>query len=252
VIRVGRPVVKNVAGYDLPKIFVGSRGTLGLIVDVTLKIMPLPRARRTLTIACDDPGHLGGLARGLDYAAKVLPLALVASAIVLVKNENGFLFAYTAEGLAEDVEAELEEVQRALQSAGATMNEVEMPTGTDLWSGLLRNATESELVVRVAVAPKDLADFARSNEALFAAGKFLVDVANGFIYAVMRLDLVARSREWVELLRRAAQNREGYAVVMRAPNAAGDHIDWWGHRPELYDLMQKIKARWDPAGILDS
>ncbi len=43
VIRAGRPVVKNVAGYDLPKLFVGSYGTLGLLTDVSLKLAPLPR-----------------------------------------------------------------------------------------------------------------------------------------------------------------------------------------------------------------
>lgn len=42
--RIGRPVVKNVAGYDLPKLYVGSHGTLGLLCDVTLKLTPLPRA----------------------------------------------------------------------------------------------------------------------------------------------------------------------------------------------------------------
>ena len=54
VIRAGRPVVKNVAGYDLPKVFVGSQGTLGLLCDVTLKLSPLPRQRRTVTVRVKD------------------------------------------------------------------------------------------------------------------------------------------------------------------------------------------------------
>ncbi|MCP6756844.1 hypothetical protein NL533_34980, partial [Klebsiella pneumoniae] len=47
VIHAGRPVVKNVAGYDLTKLFVGSHGTLGLIGEITFKIAPLPRTVAT-------------------------------------------------------------------------------------------------------------------------------------------------------------------------------------------------------------
>src|SRR5207248_5683782 len=53
VIRTGRPVIKNVAGYDLTKVFIGSYGTLGLLTDITLKIAVPPRAHRTLLIPLD-------------------------------------------------------------------------------------------------------------------------------------------------------------------------------------------------------
>ena len=54
VIRAGRPVVKNVAGYDMPKVFIGAHGTLGLIADVTLKLAPLPRVRASLIAPLEE------------------------------------------------------------------------------------------------------------------------------------------------------------------------------------------------------
>ena len=76
-IRTGRPVVKNVAGYDMTKLFVGSHGTLGLIADVTLKLSPLPRARVTVVAPFDR------LEDGLACGAGLLRICQVASALVL-------------------------------------------------------------------------------------------------------------------------------------------------------------------------
>ncbi len=123
VIRTGRPVIKNVAGYDLTKVFIGSHGTLGLITDVTLKIAVQPRAQRTLLLPLDDLRH------GLAWARKLLPLALIASAIVLCKGctipgmpQSAYILAYTAEGVPEDVQAELDQVRQALRTAGGPEN----------------------------------------------------------------------------------------------------------------------------------
>ena len=73
--------MKNVAGFDLTKLFIGSYGTLGLITDVTLKIVGKPRAQRTLFMPVDD------LRYGLLWARQLLPMSLVASAIVVCDGE---------------------------------------------------------------------------------------------------------------------------------------------------------------------
>ena len=64
--RSGGRVVKNVAGYDLPKLFVGSLGTLGVITEATFRLYPLPRATRTLLVQCGDVETAGGFVRGLQ------------------------------------------------------------------------------------------------------------------------------------------------------------------------------------------
>ena len=176
VIRAGRPVIKNVAGYDLVKVFVGSQGTLGLITDVTLKLTPLPRSRRTLLAPLDDLEH------GLVLAEQARTMALVASAILLCKDcdipalhapgENSlpvgeglyghppgsYVLAYTAEGLPEDVQAELDQVRQVLRTAAVPAPvEVDEVSGTDIWARSLGNSPGRALQVRVGVPARDLA-----------------------------------------------------------------------------------------------
>jgi len=254
VVRAGRPVVKNVAGYDLPKVFVGSYGTLGVITDVTLKLTPAPRARRTLYVLVSD------VASGLKWAGDVLPFALVASAVVVcagccvpdVAGDAPYMLVYTAEGLPEDVQAELNEVRRILLAAGAPEPiESETPTGTDLWVGLLGSRLEQGLIVRAGVAPKDLTAYVQAQAVALETGAFLADVASGLVYAVATPNSGTEARLWVDALRRPALEIGGYGVVMSAPEALLDRLDLWGYRPETLDLMSRLKARWDPAGVLN-
>ena len=65
VVRGGGKVVKNVAGYDLPKLLVGSYGTLGVVAEATFKLSPLPPVSRTLVASADAPGSLRRLLAGL-------------------------------------------------------------------------------------------------------------------------------------------------------------------------------------------
>ncbi len=253
VIRAGRPVVKNVAGYDLPKVFVGSYGTLGLITDVTLKITPLPRLRRTLLVPVHDLGQ------GLEWAGRVLPLALVASALILTTAQeemaaakSPYVLAYTAEGWPEDVEAELNQVRQALAEAGASsLLEVDAPSGTELWAGLLGKASEEALLVRAGVPPKDLAGYLQDQAGPLADAQFLADVASGLVYASITPASVKEARAWLDGLRQPALAAGGYAVVMHAPDGLDGGLDRWGYEPEGLDVMRRLKTRWDPAGILN-
>lgn len=251
-IQAGRPVVKNVAGYDLPKVFVGSYGTLGLIVDVTFKLIPLPLARRTLLVPVENLHH------GLDWAERLLPFPLVASSFVLSKDVspkgatgNPYQLTYSVDGWPEDVDAELELVRRELLKNGAPAPiEVDAPTGVDLWQEFMR-AGRDDLVVRVAVAPKDVIEYVHEQAAQLENTRFLVDLPSGFVYALAGRVQPSGAAAWLVKLRRAAISRGGYAIAMNVPDEYAPDLDRWGYRPEAMELMQRLKARWDPMDILN-
>ncbi len=245
VIRTGRPIVKNVAGYDLTKAFIGSHGTLGLLTDVTLKLFSQPRTKRTLRIPVENVHTALGLAKAL------LPLALTASAILLCKGyvntnaQSTYSLLYTAEGLSEDVQAELDQVYAVLSSTGVSrVQEVEI-SGTDTWTQML--ATGS--VVRVGVPAKDLAAYIQENAALINEGDFLADMSSGCLYIMKPIGSTNEINTWVTTLRQPAVAYEGYAIAMNLVEGIQD-IDRWGYQPQALDVMKRLKQRWDPANIL--
>lgn len=239
VIRAGRPVVKNVAGYDMPKLFVGSFGTLGLIADVTFKVLPLPRMRTSLVAPVDD------LARGLDWGAQLLRICLTASALLLHRDEEGRAgLVYTAEGFAEDVAAELAQARETLKAHGATgMTLAGAPLGSDLWADWLAEASFADTVVRLGVPPKDLPGIVQAAGPALGPASFIADFASGLLYV--------RNPASLDALRQAARARGGYAIVLSAPPAERRALDPWGHTPDGLGLMRALKARWDPRGLLN-
>ncbi|HLG60692.1 MAG TPA: FAD-linked oxidase C-terminal domain-containing protein [Ktedonosporobacter sp.] len=253
IIRTGRPIVKNVAGYDLTKAFIGSHGTLGLLTDITLKIVTQPRTKRTLLIPVDDMRY------GLVWARQLLPLALTASAIVLSKGysgtgipESSYILVYTAEGLPEDVQAELVQVRQTLQVAGAPEPvESASISGSDIWVETLRSDLGASLQVRVGIPVRELPAYVQDQTQVLNEGNFIADIGNGLVYALKECATVQGAQTWLEKLRRPALAIEGYACIMDAPTLLQGKLDRWGYQPQALDIMRRLKARWDPDGILN-
>ncbi len=248
IIRAGKPVVKNVAGYDLPKLFVGSYGTLGVMTDVTFKIVPFPRARATMVVPVDD------LDRGVKLGMELLRVCLVASSLLLCKGceipgsaasfdsaplRSGYTIVYTVEGVPEDVQAELAQARQVVRAAGLSeIANADLATGTDVWARWINTASQSGTLTRTGVPPKDLPSVLNKIAPALRDARVVVDFAPGLIYA---------HDAPVEPMRRAARAVGGYAIVLRALTPQ----DVWGHTPDGFDLMRALKARWDPRGLLN-
>lgn len=257
VIRTGRPLVKNVAGFDLTKVFVGSYGTLGVLVDVSLKVFSQPRLRRTLLFPVMD------LSTGLRWGQEMVRLALTASAVVLAKGTLGpdelasspYVLAYTAEGIREDVEAELDQVQKALQRCEAPTpltTDTEALTGTELWVRSISTSDAADaFILRIGVPVKELALYLEDHAVLLQEGSYVVDFASGLIYATRRFSTVAAASTWIEALRQAALPLDGYVILVAQPDESQRHIKRWGYRPASLEIMRRLKTQWDPQNILN-
>lgn len=230
-IRAGRPVVKNVAGYDLAKLFVGSWGTLGLLTDVSLKLAPLPRAHASLVVPFDS------LTDGLSCGQRLLRVCLVASALLLCKGcdidgiSAPYALIYTVEGMPEDVTAELQQTRAALAACGAKgVVQVDGLSGSAVWARWLA-AAGSGSTARAGVAAKDLPTLISDLALSLCDASLVADIANGLLYT---------SGVALAPLRKAALGRGGYAVAL-----SGEPGERWGYVPQGLPWMQMLKVRWD-------
>ncbi len=230
--RSGSKVIKNVAGYDLAKLFCGAYGTLGLILSVNLRLHPLAPSTASVIGTSSDPAVLAASGR----AMAALPLELEALDVSW-RAGRGELLAQCA-GAAPEERAE--QIAGAMREAGLTRVEITTEDG-ELWNA--QRAAQRSLdgtLVRIAARPNRLE---RVIEAVRTCGGTLVArVALGASYATLDAEAVTRLRELLP--------DDIRLILLDAPEALRHSLDPWGALPadSSLELMRRVKARFDPAG----
>ncbi|HSF83924.1 MAG TPA: FAD-linked oxidase C-terminal domain-containing protein [Anaerolineales bacterium] len=248
-LRFGKPLVKDVAGYAMSKLFIGSFGTLGLITEATLKVLPRPRAQVSLLVGVPEA------ATGAAWGLEVLRQARNCAGLILLTGpvegwqSNQPALVLTFEGHPADLRVELAEIRRRLQALGAAqVFENESLTATKHWEQALSPAG---YVLRAGLPPGKLPQFLSHSEAGGASIPIIVDIANGQLY-YPQADLVADGAQTrLGELRSALLPHGGHAVLFSGPRRWLGQIQAWGEHREARALMVRLKERWDPAKILN-
>lgn len=270
VVRGGGKVVKNVAGYDLPKLAIGSFGTLGVIVDATFKLRPRPDADSLVLLAFDRLKDAGQAARSV-MASDAIPSALelldrealgaLAAEDLTVAPEGGGL-AIGLDGTAEQVEWQCAELPRILASLGATATRVlDGEAGDAAWralAGLARGAFPAPAaVMKLGVLPTQVVELMEQGAAAVQRrglrAAFAAHVGVGIVSAALAGDgaspegVIAVLAEW----RAMAAGCGGHAMLEWAPLGVKERLPVWDAAGPAHRIMQRIKEQLDPRGILN-
>lgn len=229
--RAGGKVIKNVAGYDLAKLFTGSFGTLGVILSVSVRLHPLPVGRTTALGASADPDAVSSAAHALASE----PLELEALDVAWRSGRGGIL----AQLAGVQASRRASRVAELMRTAGLTQVEV-VTDDRALWARQRAGQRSPHgALVRIAARPSELASVLRAADA--CSGTLVGRAALGASFVDIDPGAVARLR--------AALPTGAVSVVLDAPTELRQALDPWGaaEGPAL-ELMRRVKFRFDPAG----
>jgi glycolate oxidase FAD binding subunit len=238
VARAGGKVIKNVAGYDLGKLFSGSFGTLGMICEVALRLHPRPASTASLVLRSGDPGVLAEAAAALGHA----PVEQLALDVAWDGEGGAVLSLFGGSTPREQAEAALG------ATGGLDGLDAEIVEDDDtLWAEQrARQRSESGTVVRVSGLQTRLAEIvaaARRHDATLAGR-----AGSGLSWLALSEREPAEAVAAVEALRQELAPLD--CVVLDAPAAVREALDPWGPIEEpAFRLMRRVKARFDPRGV---
>jgi glycolate oxidase FAD binding subunit len=250
IVKSGGRVVKNVAGYDVHKLLVGSFGTLGVVLEASFKLQPLPEATRVLAFTSPDMELLFRLGSALADSASPPRFAEV-----VVEGDGPSRLITGFAGLVEEAEDGFS--RAAATAAGLGVDPAQEPSGEDGLRDLIdafERPRDGAVVLRAGVRREAACGWLAN--ALEVARPIARSVRAhghaGIGVARVRLDAPDPERlpDLVAALRGGAVRGGGYVVVEAAPTGWKNALDVWGPPGAGFALMKSVKAAFDPRGLL--
>src|SRR6266571_1724409 len=243
--KSGGRVVKNVAGYDMNKLYVGSYGTLAIITELTFKLRPLPERDATILITAKYRGPLFQFARRI-LESELQPASVVLARGLLPSVDDALLIQFIDNKAA--VEYQLEWINRAIdESLQAT--ELGDKDSERVWRSL-DDLDQRTIGVRLSVplmsVPEQLEKALLTHFECVASA----DVGTGII----RLAFDGEKREVIDQVRSLRANiasSGGTLFVEKAPPEIRRETDAWGDVGATTSLMRSTKEKFDPQSILN-
>ena len=270
----GGKTVKNVSGYDMCKLLIGSFGTLGILYEMTFKLLPLPEKEATLLIPFVNRDEVNGFIHEVIHS-QFIPASIETLNVMAVKRlkysvsmpPNGnYLIAIGLEGVSEGIERQVS----GLSDMGKKHGALEAVT--------LSSEKHHTFWVAVRNFPQDLREdypnliSLKSNFAISRWGEilrnyekiaqgygfdyaFICHSGNGILYSYILPGKNLRSKigsliEMIEKLKSEAVKNEGNLVVESSPLSIKKKVDVWGQSRGDSQIMRRLKEQIDPAGVL--
>jgi glycolate oxidase FAD binding subunit len=247
VAKAGGKVVKNVAGYDLSKLFTGSLGTLGVIAECNFRLHPKPEASRAVAV------ELSSTAAANKAAQAILHSQLVPSAVELHWGEEARLLTVLIEGIPPAVEAQVQTASHLLRGSGEvrTLSAEE----ADNLGPLEPPGAGGEVVFKISTPPAELAGVLDSTLGACSrrgvTPRITAHAGNGVTYVGLPGEDDEARAQIVEELREIWTRRGGSVVVREAPLSFKNRVEVWGPLGSRLELSRRVKEKFDPRGTLN-
>ena len=239
--KAGGRVVKNVAGYDLMKLFTGSYGTLGIISQITLRVYPQAEASGTVILT--------GEAEAISQVNQILlASALTPVAVDLISSDLSKILGFgdniglmvRFQSIAEGVKQQSQRLIELGEKLGLKAIYIDSDE-ENLWQQLKQQIWQSEsntdIVCKIGIAPTSAVKTLTQCQTL---GIIHAGVGLG----VLRFESV--SPETLLNLRNWCESQGGFLSILKAPVDLKQQLEVWGYTGNALNLMRQIKQQFDP------
>lgn len=239
VAKAGGKVVKNVAGYDLSKLFTGSLGTLGVIAEANFRLHPIPEVARTVTVAVEDAGGAAGAARAVA-SSQIVP-----SAVELLWDGDRREISVLLESIPGGIGAKVETARFLLRPFGEVREEE---------GRVLPEMEPAEVELKVNAPPAELSGVIESVTGAAERRGLEVSLrghaASGVTFAAVSGGGEEDISDLIAELREIRSRRGGSVVLARAPVGLKRRTEVWGYAGDAFELMRRVKEKFDPPGTM--
>ncbi len=271
----GGKTVKNVSGYDMCKLLTGSYGTLGILCEMTFKLLPLPEKEATFSLSFATLDEADGFAREVR-GSQLIPSSIeTLNAIAVQKMKysipmppNGnYLVAIGLEGVAESIDRQISEMSEMGKKHGV-LEAVTLDSEKHqaFWvairdfscglTGKSPNLISLKSNFLISKSGEMLRSYEKITSEFGMDCAFICHAGNGILrsYILASKNLRSKIESFIELIEKLtseAVKNEGNLVVESSPLLIKKKVDVWGQSRSDYLVVRRLKEQIDPAGILN-
>ncbi|WP_349655088.1 FAD-binding oxidoreductase [Neobacillus sp. YX16] len=263
-ITSGGKVVKNVAGYDMNKLFIGAMGTLGVVSEVTMKLRPIPKYESILFVSFPE----NNLEEIQAFAVKVLdsmiePISLeilTPSLAGKLTNINQYTLLISFEDVKSSVHYQ-ENVIRSFTPEKTTLTSLSQKEAKSFWDKFyhhqpngLTNLPPTVAVLKIGVTNIDVIKIIKEAELIGDTCHVSIEAHGGLGTGLTQMTIRGASDDVVsaiKLIRNQAVDLGGYAIVKHLPFSLRKIVNVWGDQTASHFLFEGIKQKIDHNQILN-